>query len=85
MPQLSKAINEENELSQRLIEEGMAHAFKTGEMLLEVESIIEAGSIEVWIEKNCTFSVDTAKHHMNLASGKKVTLTAQRQKENQNE
>jgi len=85
MPQLSKAINEENELSKSLIEQGVAHALKSGELLLEVKSIIETGSFEEWIKKNCLFSMDTAKHHMNLASGKKVTLTAQKQKENQNE
>lgn len=85
MPQLSKAINEEHDFSQRLIEEGMAHAYKTGELLLEVESIIEAGSIEAWIEKNCTFSIEIAKNHMKLASGKKVTLTAYREKVDLNE
>lgn len=85
MPELSKTINEEHELSQSLIEEGVAHALKSGELLLEVKSIIETGSFEEWIEKNCLFSVDTAKHHMDLASGKKVKLTAQLKKENQNE
>ncbi len=84
MPELSKAINEESELSQSLIEEGVAHALKSGELLLEVKSIIETGSFEEWIKKNCLFSIDTAKHHMDLASGKKVTLTAQVKKEKQN-
>lgn len=85
MPELSKAINEEHELSQSLIEQGIAHALKSGELLLEVKSIIETGSFEEWVEKNCLFSVDTAQHHMKLASGKKVTLTAYRAKEGEND
>ena len=42
---IAEAIEEEAVLSQNLIEEGFSHAFKAGELIQEVKSMIANGSL----------------------------------------
>jgi len=52
---IAEAIEEEAVLSQNLIEEGFLHAFKAGELLQEVKSMLHSGGdLEQWLEQNCS-------------------------------
>ena len=52
---IAEAITEEAVLSQDLIQEGFLHAFKAGELLQEVKSLLHSeGELEQWVEQNCS-------------------------------
>ena len=52
---IAEAIEEEAVLSQDLIQEGFSHAFKAGELLQEVKSMLPSEEdLEQWVEQNCS-------------------------------
>ena len=52
---IAEAIEEEAVLSQDLIHEGFSHAFKAGELLQEVKSMLHSKEdLEQWLEQNCS-------------------------------
>jgi len=52
---IAEAIEEEARLSQDLLHEGFLHAFKAGELLQEVKSLLHSeGELEQWVEQNCS-------------------------------
>ena len=52
---IAEAIEEEAVLSQDLIQEGFLHAFKAGELLQEVKSMLSSErDLEQWLEQNCS-------------------------------
>ena len=52
---IAKVIEEEAVLSQDLIQEGFLHAFKAGELLQEVKSMLSSErDLEQWLEQNCS-------------------------------
>jgi len=52
---IAEAIEEEAVLSQNLIEEGFSHAFKAGELLQEVKSMLHSEEeLEKWLQENCS-------------------------------
>jgi len=52
---IAEAITEEAVLSQDLIQEGFLHAFKAGELLQEVKSMLSSErDLEQWLEQNCS-------------------------------
>jgi hypothetical protein len=52
---IAEAIEEEAKLSQELIQEGFSHAFKAGELIQEVKSMLHSEEeLEQWLQKNCS-------------------------------
>ena len=52
---IAKVIEEEAVLSQNLIEEGFSHAFKAGELIQEVKSMLHSEEeFEQWLQENCS-------------------------------
>ena len=52
---IAEAIEEEAVLSQNLIEEGFSHAFKAGELIQEVKSMLHSEEeFEQWLQENCS-------------------------------
>jgi len=52
---IAEAIEEEAKLSQELIQEGFSHAFKAGELLQEVKSMLHSEEeLEKWLQENCS-------------------------------
>jgi len=52
---IAEAIEEEAVLSQDLIHEGFSHAFKAGELLQEVKSMLHSKEdLEQWLQENCS-------------------------------
>ena len=52
---IAEAIEEEAVLSQNLIEEGFLHAFKAGELIQEVKSMLHSEEeFEQWLQENCS-------------------------------
>jgi len=52
---ITEAIEEEAVLSQNLIEEGFSHAFKAGELIQEVKSMLHSEEeFEQWLQENCS-------------------------------
>ena len=52
---IAEAIEEEAVLSQDLIHEGFSHAFKAGELIQEVKSMLHSEEeFEQWLQENCS-------------------------------
>ena len=52
---IAEAIEGEAVLSQNLIEEGFSHAFKAGELIQEVKSMLHSEEeFEQWLQENCS-------------------------------
>ena len=52
---IAEAIEEEAVLSQNLIEEGFSHAFKAGELIQEVKSMLHSEEeLLEWLQENCS-------------------------------
>ena len=52
---IAEAIEEEAKLSQEYIQEGFLHAFKAGELLQEVKSMLHSEEeFEQWLQENCS-------------------------------
>lgn len=52
---IAEVIEGEAVLSQKLIEEGFLHAFKAGELIQEVKSMLHSEeALEQWLEQNCS-------------------------------
>jgi hypothetical protein len=75
---IAEAIVEEAELSQKLIREGFLHAFKAGELIEEVKSILHSeGEVEGWLESNCSqVERRVLKNCMKLYKGETVKVEA---------
>jgi hypothetical protein len=75
---IAEAIEEEAVLSQNLIEEGFLHAFKAGELLQEVKSMLHSGGdLEQWLEQNCSkVERQVALNCLKLFNGETVKVEA---------
>ena len=52
---IAEAIEEEAGLSQEYIKEGFSHAFKAGELIQEVKSMLHSEEeLEKWLQENCS-------------------------------
>jgi len=80
---IAEAIEEEARLSQNLIEEGFLHAFKAGELIGEVKSILHSeGEVEGWLESNCSqVEREVLKSCMRLFNGETVSVQATKKEE----
>ena len=75
---IAEAITEEAVLSQDLIQEGFLHAFKAGELLQEVKSMLHSeGDLEQWLEQNCSkVEKQVAFNCLRLFNGETVKVEA---------
>ena len=75
---IAEAIAEEARLSQDLIQEGFLHAFKAGELLQEVKSMLSSeGDLEQWLEQNCSkVEKQVAFNCLKLFNGETVKVEA---------
>lgn len=75
---IAEAIAEEARLSQDLIQEGFLHAFKAGELLQEVKSMLHSeGDLEQWLEQNCSkVGKQVAFNCLKLFNGETVKVEA---------
>lgn len=75
---IAEAITEEAVLSQDLIQEGFLHAFKAGELLQEVKSMLSSeGDLEQWLEQNCSkVEKQVAFNCLKLFNGETVKVEA---------
>ena len=83
---LAEQVNQKHELSKEFLQEGFSYASKAGELLLEVQNLVGAENFETWLSENCSaIQPFEAKKYMKLSSGKKVTVTIEvlREQENQ--
>ena len=75
---IAEAITEEAVLSQDLIQEGFLHAFKAGELIQEVKSMLHSeGDLEQWLEQNCSkVEKQVAFNCLRLFNGETVKVEA---------
>ena len=75
---IAEAIAEEAILSQDLIQEGFLHAFKAGELLQEVKSMLSSErDLEQWLEQNCSkVEKQVAFNCLKLFNGETVKVEA---------
>ena len=75
---IAEAIEEEAVLSQDLIHEGFSHAFKAGELLQEVKSMLHSKEdLEQWLEQNCSkVERQVAFNCLKLFNGETVKIEA---------
>ncbi len=75
---IAEAISEEAELSQKLIREGFLHAFKAGELIEEVKSMLHSErEVESWLESNCSeVELRILQNCMKLYRGETVKVEA---------
>ena len=80
---IAEAIEEEAKLSQDLIQEGFLHAFKAGELLQEVKSMLHSEEdLESWLESNCSqVEEGVLKSCMRLFNGETVKVEATKKEE----
>lgn len=80
---IAKAIEEEAVLSQDLIQEGFCHAFKAGELIQEVKSMLNSGrDLEQWLEQNCSkVEKQVAFNCLRLFNGETVSVQATKKEE----
>lgn len=64
---LAKEINQEHELAEKALRDGLAHALRAGELLLEAKEITAHGTWGDWLEENFSFSKRTAQNYMRLS------------------
>lgn len=75
---IAEEIEKEAVLSQDLIQEGFSHAFKAGELIQEVKSMLHSeGDLEQWLEKNCSkVERQVAFNCLKLFNGETVKVEA---------
>ena len=80
---IAEAIEEEAVLSQNLIQEGFSHAFKAGELLQEVKSMLHSeGELEQWLQENCSkVEREVAFSCLRLFNGETVKVEATHKRE----
>jgi ribosomal protein S13 len=80
---IAEAITEEAVLSQDLIQEGFLHAFKAGELLQEVKSMLSSErDLEQWLEQNCSkVEKQVAFNCLKLFNGETVSVQATKKEE----
>ena len=80
---IAEAIAKEAVLSQDLIQEGFLHAFKAGELLQEVKSLLHSGEdLESWLESNCSqVERGVLNSCMRLFNGETVSVQATKKEE----
>jgi len=78
---LAEQINQEHELSKKLLQEGFEYASQAGELLLEVQNLVGAENLETWLNENCSeVQLFEAKKYMSLFLGEKVSVSIELQK-----
>lgn len=80
---IAEEIEKEAVLSQDLIQEGFSHAFKAGELLQEVKSMLHSEEeLEGWLESNCSqVERDILNSCMRLFNGETVKVQATKKEE----
>ena len=80
---IAEVIEEEAVLSQNLIQEGFSHAFKAGELLQEVKSMLHSeGELEQWLQENCSkVEREVAFSCLRLFNGETVKVEATHKRE----
>ena len=80
---IAEAVEEEAILSQNLIQEGFSHAFKAGELLQEVKSMLHSeGELEQWLQENCSkVEREVAFSCLRLFNGETVKVEATHKRE----
>ena len=80
---IAEAIEEEAVLSQDLIHEGFSHAFKAGELLQEVKSMLSSEEeLEQWLQENCSkVEKGVASSCLRLFNGETVKVQATKKEE----
>jgi hypothetical protein len=75
---IAEVIEGEAVLSQKLIEEGFLHAFKAGELIQEVKSMLHSEeALEQWLEQNCSkVERQVAINCLKLFNGETVKVEA---------
>ena len=75
---IAEAIAEEARLSQEYIQEGFSHAFKAGELLQEVKSMLSSEEeLEQWLQENCSkVEKGVASSCLRLFNGETVKVEA---------
>jgi len=73
----AEAIRNEHFLYESSIKQGLAHAVRAGELLLEVKAKIPHGEFSEWILNNCYFSQRTAQNYMRFYTKRKILAKAQ--------
>jgi hypothetical protein len=63
-------IKIEHEAAQAKAGEAVAHAVECGRLLLGVKSKLPHGTFETWIKNNVSFSAETARRYMRVASNR---------------
>ena len=80
---IAEAIAEEAVLSQNYIQEGFLHAFKAGELLQEVKSMLHSEEeLQGWLESNCSqVGREVLNSCMRLFNGETVSVQATKKEE----
>jgi len=79
---IAEEIEQEAKLSQELIEQGFLHAFKAGELIQEVTSMLNwkgerVEAVEGWLESNCSqVDISILQNCMKLYRGETVKVEA---------
>jgi len=67
LPDLAASISEEHEQAERALRDGLLHAIRAGELLLEAKREVAHGEWENWLQANVPFQPRTARAYMQLA------------------
>jgi len=79
---IAEEIEKEAKLSQELIQEGFWHAFRAGELIQEVKSMLNwkeerEEAVEGWLEDNCSqVELSVLKNCRKLFNGETVKVEA---------
>lgn len=64
---LAASISEEHEQAERALRDGLLHAIRAGELLLEAKREVAHGEWESWLQANVPFQPRRARAYMQLA------------------
>lgn len=60
---LAERIREEYQACFKSIRQGVEHALKVGELLVQAKELVKHGDWEQWVEANCGFTTRTARRY----------------------
>jgi hypothetical protein len=72
---LAAQIQKEYGIATKNVRNGLSHAIRCGELLLEAKAQIKHGSWLPWLKKSCVIPQSTANLYMRLAKSKCELLT----------
>jgi AAA+ ATPase superfamily predicted ATPase len=73
---LAEQIRKKHEVSKEFLQQGFQVASGVGELLNEVELLVEPENLETWLTENkLEFSFEEAQKYMKLFRGEKVRVT----------